>query len=247
MSRTKRPSKVLQQMAEAARVSDNEQEQDDWRDDLKAWGDAASTDEETPEKKFDRIGRQFCERNGLEYDDADPCPHEHGGRALAWRERQLEHAEAMRCAAYTGEPDGTWSMEALLRYMRLNGLEIPHARKPKTWSERNFEMMTVMKAILERNAAAAPTRWKPDATTPVLNADPETAPRASRELADRVTRYFETNPAATYAHAARELNTSAPAITACKRRILDEHTITRETPPAWVLRPRRGPKLRTDA
>lgn len=149
----------------------------------------------------------------------------------AYRERLADYESA--------EPDANWLVEDIIRWNAERGVRLP--APGEAISDEQYAFASALFGAL---ADLPDMGWKPDPTARNLdlNSDPYTAPRASRELADRVTRYFAENPPATYAMAARALNTTPPAITACKRRLLDDARATRIEPPAWVLRERRGRK-----
>lgn len=149
-----------------------------------------------------------------------------------------------RLASYASdEPDGTWEVGDVLRWNRERGVSLPSPGDLEISAEQDAMAVALAGAV---RSLPPDRRWKPTETTPVLNADPETAPRASRELADRVTRYFEDNPRATYRQAANDLNISSPAITGAKRRVLEECTLTGNHPPAWATRSK-GWRQRPDA
>lgn len=145
-----------------------------------------------------------------------------------------DKAYRARIAAYanSAEPDANWLIEDILRWSAEHGI-----RMPLPGEEITAEQTAICELIVAASKQLPPdTRWKPDASTPVLSNTFENGARASRELADRVSRYFADNPTATYREAAHDLNISTPAITGAKRRILEECALSGEIPPAWAMR-----------
>lgn len=140
-----------------------------------------------------------------------------------------------RLANYeSATPDATWLVEDLLRWNRERAVVLPSPGDLEI-SEAQDDMAIALAAAVK--ALPPDTRWKPDETTPVLDQDKWSQPGVGRETMARVTKFFEANPTATYRQAADALDVSPAAITAAKRRLIEDGESSGVAPPAWALRP----------